>query len=337
MATKIGINGFGRIGRLSLRAMLERGYKDLDVVAINDLTDPNTNAMLFKHDSNYRTFPGVVEAGENSIKIDGNEIRVFAEKDPGAIKWSDLGAEIVIEGTGLFTEADKAKAHLGGTVKKVLITAPAKGEDITIVLGVNEEKYDAANHHVISNASCTTNCLAPVAKVLVDEFGVEKGMMTTVHSYTNDQKVADQAHKDLRRARAAAVNIIPTSTGAAKAIGLVVPELKGKMDGIALRVPTPTGSVVDLTCALNRGTTAKEINDAMIRASEGRMKGYLAVTNEPIVSTDIIGNPYSSIVDLEITQVLDGNLAKVVAWYDNEWGYSCRIADLCEFMVKKGL
>lgn len=337
MATKIGINGFGRIGRLSLRAILQKYPNDLEVVAVNDLFDTRTNAQLFKYDSTFGPFQGEVGHDEGNLIVNGKSIRVTAEKDPANIDWSALGVEIVIEATGVFTDKEKAEKHLGGSVKKVLISAPAKGEDVTIVLGVNHDKYDPANHHVVSNASCTTNCLAPVAKVLQDEFGIVRGLMTTIHAYTNDQKVQDQAHKDLRRARAAAVNMIPTSTGAAKAIGLVLPELKGKLDGYAMRVPVVTGSATDLTVELAKPTSAAEINAAMKAAAEGSLKGYLQYSDEPLVSTDIIANPYSSIFDSGMTKVLEGNFAKILAWYDNEWGYSVRVADLCKFFVEKGL
>ncbi len=337
MATKIGINGFGRIGRLSLRTILQYYPNDLEVVAVNDLTDPGTNAHLFKYDTLFGKFHGEVEPTEKGIRVNGKEIRVYAERDPAAIPWGETGAQIVLESTGLFTDAEKAKAHLRDTVKKVLISAPAKGEDVTIVLGVNDDMYNPVAHKVISNASCTTNCLGPIAKVLVDSFGIEKGLMCTIHSYTNDQKVADQAHKDLRRARAAAENIIPTSTGAAKAIGLVIPALKGKMHGYALRVPTATVSIVDLTVQLSRAATAEEINAAMVVAANGPMKKYLAVSTEPLVSKDFVGNPHSGILDAPLTMVVGDNMAKVVGWYDNEWGYSCRVADMCHFMAVKGL
>ena len=337
MAVKVGINGFGRIGRLSLRTILEKYPNEIEVVALNDIVDSKTNAHLFKYDSSYGIFPGDVSYEEKDIIVNGKKIVVYAERDPGAIPWSDQGVQIVIESTGLFTDAEKAKAHLKGTVKKVLITAPAKNEDVTIVLGVNEEMYDPAKHNIISNASCTTNCLAPVAKALVDSFGVVKGFMTTIHAYTNDQKVQDQAHKDLRRARAAGLSIIPTTTGAAKAVSLVIPELKGKMHGLALRVPTATVSLVDLVCELSREVTDVEINDALKAAAKGRMKGYLGVTDEPLVSVDFKGNELSSIVDAQSTMVLGGNMAKVLSWYDNEWGYSCRVADLIDYMVKKGI
>ena len=337
MAVKVGINGFGRIGRLVLRAILAKYPNDIEVVAINDIVDARTNAHLLKYDTNYRTLPNEVTADDENIYVDGKAIRSFAIKDPATIPWGELGAQIVVEGTGLFTDAEKARAHLRDTVKKVIITAPAKNEDVTIVMGVNHEMYDPANHHIVSNASCTTNCLAPVMRVLQDSFGVEKGFMTTVHAYTNDQRVADQAHKDLRRARAAAMNIIPTSTGAAKAIHLVVPELKGKMHGIALRVPVATVSVVDLAVQVSREATETEINDALRAAANGRMKGVLKVVDDPVVSSDFIGDDHSSIVDAPSTMVLGGNMAKVLAWYDNEWAYSVRVADLINYMVQKGL
>jgi len=345
MAVKVGINGFGRIGRLSLRAILQKYPEDMEVVAINDLFDPKTNAHLFKYDTNYGPWPGEVKAEEDAVVVDGKRIKVYAEKDPGKIPWQDHGVQVVIESTGVFTDAkgdpDKGKpgasAHIHDTVKKVIISAPAKNEDATIVMGVNEHVYDPATCHIISNASCTTNCLAPVAKVLVDNFGIEAGFMTTVHAYTNDQRTADQAHKDLRRARAAAANIIPTTTGAAKAIGLVVPELKGKMHGFALRVPVPTVSLVDLTINLTKAATVEEINAAMKKASEGPMKGILGYTEDPVVSMDFKGDSHSSIFDALSTMALGDKFVKVLAWYDNEWAYSERVADLIDFMVKKGL
>lgn len=345
MAVKVGINGFGRIGRLSLRAILDKYPKDIEVVALNDLFDSKTNAHLFKYDTNYGPYKGSVAAEDKDIVVDGKKIFVYAEKDPNKIPWSDHGVEIVIEGTGIFTDAkgdpEKGKAganaHLKGSVKKVLITAPAKNEDATIVLGVNEEIYDPKNHKIVSNASCTTNCLAPFAKVLQDEFGIEQGFMTTIHAYTNDQKVADQAHKDLRRARAAAMNMIPTTTGAAKAISLVIPELKGKMHGFAMRVPTATVSVVDLTVNLSKTATAESINAAMKAAAEGKMKGILGYTEDPVVSMDFKGDSRSSIFDGLATMVLGDKFAKVLSWYDNEWAYSERVADLIDLMVKKGL
>jgi glyceraldehyde 3-phosphate dehydrogenase len=337
VAVRIGINGFGRIGRLTLRAILERYPNDIEVVALNDIVDAQTNAHLLKYDSSYGIFAGEVGYEEKDIIVDGKKIFVYAERDPANIPWGDHGAQMVVESTGIFTDATKAKAHLRDTVKKIIITSPAKNEDVTIVLGVNEEIYDPANHVIISNASCTTNCLAPIAKVLQDSFGIVKGFMTTIHAYTNDQRIQDQAHKDLRRARAAGLSIIPTTTGAAKAISLVIPELKGKMHGVALRVPTATVSLVDLVCELGKETTEQAINDAMKAASKGRMKGYLGVCDEPLVSVDFKGDERSSILDAPSTMVLGGNMAKVLAWYDNEWGYSCRVADLIDYMVKKGL
>lgn len=337
MPVKVGINGFGRIGRLTLRAVLQKYPNEIEVVAINDLFDPKTNAHLFKYDTNYSPWPGEVKAEENAIVVDGKKIAVYAEKDPAAIPWQPHDIQVVVESTGVFTDAEKAKAHLHDTVKKVIISAPAKNEDATIVMGVNDNIYDPAKHNIISNASCTTNCLAPVAKVLVDNFGVESGFMTTVHAYTNDQRTADQAHKDLRRARAAAANIIPTTTGAAKAIGLVIPELKGKMHGIALRVPTPTVSLVDLTVNLSKAATPEEINAAMKAAAEGPMKGILGYTEDPVVSMDFRGDSHSSIFDALSTMALTDKFVKVMSWYDNEWAYSERVADLIDFIVKKGL
>jgi len=334
---KVGINGFGRIGRLSLRTILERHPNELEVVAINDLADPQTNAHLFKHDSTYREFRGDVKAGGDSITVNAAAIHCFSEKDPAKIDWSGAGVELVLEATGLFTDAEKARAHIRGSVKKVVISAPAKGEDITLVLGVNDAKYDPEKHHIVSNASCTTNCLAPIAKVLVDAFGVESGLMTTVHSYTNDQRVQDQEHRDLRRARAAGQNLIPTSTGAAKAIGLVVPELNGKMHGFAIRTPTATVSIVDLVVNLSKPASADEINAAMREAAGGRMRGILAVSDEPLVSTDFIGDNHSAILDSALTMRMGERMAKVVGWYDNEWGYSCRIADLIKLMKDRGI
>jgi len=335
MAVKVGINGFGRIGRNVLRTAL--ADSNIDFVAVNDLTDPKTLAHLLKYDSILGNLHHQVIAGENFISVEGKKIHVFKEKDPAAIDWSKFGVQIVIESTGHFTEADKAKAHLKGSVKKVIISAPAKGEDVTLVLGVNDSAYDATKHHIVSNASCTTNCLAPVAKIINDNFKIEKGTMTTVHSFTNDQVTLDFPHKDLRRARAASLNIIPTSTGAAKALGLVVPELKGKLDGFALRVPTPNVSVVDLVALVGKNTTAEEVNTALTAAANGPMKGILGVETAPLVSSDFKGDSRSSIVDAALTMVVGGNLVKVIAWYDNEWGYSCRVKDLIHFMVKKGL
>lgn len=337
MSVKVGINGFGRIGRLSLRAILQKFPNDIEVLAINDLFDSKTNAHLFKYDTNYGPWKGEVKAEQDAIVVDGKRIAVYAEKDPAAIPWQKHGIEVVVESTGVFTDAEKAKAHLHDSVKKVIISAPAKNEDATIVLGVNHNDYDPAKHNIISNASCTTNCLAPVAKVLQDSFGIESAFMTTVHAYTNDQRTADQAHKDLRRARAAAMNIIPTTTGAAKAISLVIPELKGKMHGLALRVPTSTVSLVDLTVNLQNPATVEAINEAMKAAANGPMKGILAYTEDPVVSMDFKGDSHSSIFDALSTMALTDRFVKVMAWYDNEWAYSERVADLIDFMAKKGL
>lgn len=335
MATRVAINGFGRIGRQSLKAMLERYPNDIDVVAINDLTDTESNAHLFRYDSTYGRFNGTVEVADKDIVVNGKRIRVFSEKDPGQIPWGEVGAEIVIESTGFFTDGPKAAAHLRDTVKKVIISAPAKGEDITVVLGVNEDKYDPAKHNVISNASCTTNCLAPAAKVINDAFGIEKGLMTTVHSYTNDQRILDVIHKDLRRARAAAQNIIPTSTGAARALALVIPELKGKFDGFSLRVPTATVSVVDFVANLNKGTSVEEVNNLFKEAAAGKLNGILDFTDEPLVSTDFRGDSHSSIIDGLSTMMVGDNFLKVIAWYDNEWGYSSRVADLTHYIAER--
>src|SRR3954462_5395029 len=335
MAVKVGINGFGRIGRNVVRAAL--GRKDVEFVAVNDLTDTKTLAHLLKYDSVLGGLHEEVKCDADSITVGGKKIRVFATKDPAELDWNSVGAQVVVESTGRFTDAKDACKHLRGTVKKVIISAPAKNEDVTIVLGVNDNMYDPAKHNIISNASCTTNCLAPLVKVLNDSFGIEKGSMTTVHSYTNDQTILDFPHKDLRRARAAALNIIPTSTGAAKAIGLVVPELNGKLDGYSMRVPTPDVSVVDFVAVLKKETTSEDVNGALKKAAEGPMKGILSYTEEPLVSSDMLHNPNSSIVDAELTKVLGGNLVKVVAWYDNEWGYSNRVVDLIVFLGKKGL
>ncbi|MPM79598.1 Glyceraldehyde-3-phosphate dehydrogenase [bioreactor metagenome] len=332
---RVGINGFGRIGRNVFKALVEKYGNDLEVVAINDLTNPKTLAHLLKYDTLYGKFNGTVDATENSIIVNGREIRIFAEKDPKNIPWGLQGAEIVIESTGFFTDATKAKAHMEAGAKKVLISAPAKNEDITIVLGVNEENYDNNKHHIISNASCTTNCLAPFAKILDREFGIVKGLMTTVHSYTNDQKILDAPHSDLRRARAAAEAMVPTTTGAAKAVSLVLPQLKGKLNGMAVRVPTPTVSMTDLVCELEKSATAEEINAAFKTASEGELKGILGYTDEPLVSMDFKGDERSSIVDGLSTMVMDGNLVKVVSWYDNEWGYSNRLADLTKYVADR--
>ncbi len=335
MATKVGINGFGRIGRNVVRAALHN--PNIEIVAANDLTDTKTLAHLLKYDSILGPLHGDVKLEADAIVVNGKRIKIFAVKDPAEIDWSSVGAEVVVESTGRFTEAKDAAKHLRGSVKKVIISAPAKGEDITIVLGVNDKAYDPAKHNIISNASCTTNCLAPVVKVLHEKFGIEKGSMTTIHSYTNDQNVLDFPHKDLRRARAAALNMIPTTTGAAKAIALVMPELKGKLDGYAMRVPTPNVSVVDLVVVTTKNTTTEEVNAALKAAAEGELKGILAYTEDPVVSTDMLHNPNSSIVDSDLTKVLGGNLVKVVSWYDNEWGYSMRVVDLVEFLAKKGL
>ncbi len=336
MATRVGINGFGRIGRQSFKAILERYPRDLEVVAVNDLTDIKTNAHLLKYDSTYGRFPGEVETTADALIVNGHSVKVLAERDPGNIRWGDLGVEIVIESTGLFTDADKAAAHFKGGAKKVIISAPAKGEDITIVLGVNENMYDPAKHNIISNASCTTNCLAPAAKVLNDAFGIEHGLMTTVHSYTNDQRILDVVHKDLRRARAAAQNIIPTTTGAARALALVIPELKGRFDGMSLRVPTATVSVVDFVATVRKATSKEEVNEVYKQAAAGALKGILDYTDEPLVSTDFRGDTHSSIVDGLSTMVTGGTMVKVLSWYDNEWGYSTRVADLTNFIAQKG-
>ena len=346
MKTKVGINGFGRIGRQVLKAIMERAGDELEVVAINDLFDAQTNAHLFKYDSNYGAYPGTVEVVDGNLVIDGKTIKVYAEKDPGNLPWKDLGVDVVIESTGIFTTARSengkvgADAHiLRGGAKKVIISAPAKGEDLTIVLGVNDEKYDPAIHHIISNASCTTNCLAPAAKIVNDNFKILNAVMTTIHSYTNDQVILDQGHKkELRRSRAAGLNIIPTTTGAAKAVALVIPELKGKFDGYSLRVPTPTVSIVDFVATIEKPTTKEELNAAFVAAANGPLKGILGVTtgayDQPLVSSDFKGDPRSSIVDLPNNMVMGGNLVKVVTWYDNEWGYSCRTADLAKLVAK---
>jgi glyceraldehyde 3-phosphate dehydrogenase len=331
MAIKVGINGFGRIGRNIFRAAMNNC--DLDFVAVNDITDAKTLAHLLKYDSSLGVLNADVKAGSNSVFVNGKEIKVVAERDPANIPWKDLGAEIVVESTGFFTDADKAGKHITAGARKVIISAPAKGEDITIVLGVNHDKYDKTKHNIISNASCTTNCLAPVAKVLVDTFGVKRGFMTTVHSYTNDQKTLDAPHTDLRRARSAAVSIIPTSTGAAKAIGLVVPELKGKMDGFAMRVPTPNISVLDLVVELEKDATVEDVNNAMKEAADGKMKGILQYINEPLVSIDFRMNPHSSILDSLLTMAIPGGFVKVVSWYDNEWAYSTRVGELIKFIA----
>jgi glyceraldehyde 3-phosphate dehydrogenase len=334
MAVRVGINGFGRIGRQSLKAIIERA-PNVEVAAVNDLVDTEMNALLFKHDSTYGAYPGTVDHTDDSLIIDGREIRVLKERDPAALPWGDLGVDIVLESTGIFTDATKAKAHLDAGAKKVVISAPAKNEDITIVLGVNDDRYDPAEHHVISNASCTTNCLAPAAKVVHDMFTIERGLMNTIHSYTNDQRILDVAHKDPRRARAAGQNIIPTTTGAAKALALVIPDLEGKFDGFSLRVPTPTVSVVDFTAEVARPTSVEEVNDAFRAAASGPLDGILGVSDEPLVSTDFRGDERSSIIDAASTMVLGGTMVKVIAWYDNEWGYSCRCADLIAMVASK--
>ena len=338
MTVRIGINGFGRIGRQVLKAFNDKYSGTLQVVAINDLFDAETNAQLLKYDSNYGRFPGIVEVVDGNIVVNGNTVKVFAERDPANLPWGDLGVDIVVESTGVFTDATKAAAHRTAGAKKVIISAPAKNEDITIVLGVNDIMYDPAIHNIVSNASCTTNCLAPAAKVVNDNFGIVKGLMTTIHSYTNDQRILDLPHKDPRRARAAALNMIPTTTGAAKALALVIPELKGKFDGMSMRVPTPTVSIVDFVCELKTDITTEELRAAFIAAAaDGPMKGILGVATDPMVSMDFKGDDRSSIVDLAFCQVLGGNMAKIMTWYDNEWGYSSRVADLCNLMAEKGL
>jgi len=337
MSVRVGINGFGRIGRQVLKAMKEKYRDEFDVVAVNDLFDAKTNAHLFKYDSNYGSYTGTVEVVEGDIVVDGDRIKVFAERDPANLPWGDLGVEVVIESTGVFRDRAGASKHIETGAKKVIISAPAKGEDITIVLGVNDDKYDPAQHHIISNASCTTNCLAPAAKVIFDNFGIMKGLMTTIHAYTNDQRILDLAHRDLRRARAAALNIIPTTTGAAKALALVIPELQGKFDGFALRVPTSTVSIVDFVAETEKATTVEEVNAAFKAAAAGSMKGILGYSEEPLVSMDYKGDPRSSIVDGLSTMVMGGNMVKVVAWYDNEWAYSVRVCDLVKLIADKGL
>jgi glyceraldehyde 3-phosphate dehydrogenase len=340
MTVKVGINGFGRIGRQVLKAMKEKYADEFDVVAVNDLFPPETNAHLFKYDSNFGRYAGTVEVVGGDIVVDGDTIKVFAERDPAKLPWGDLGAEIVIESTGFFRDGAKAAAHIAAGAKKVIISAPASpatSVDLTVVLGVNDDMYDPASHNILSNASCTTNCLAPAAKVVVDNFGIVKGLMTTIHSYTGDQPVLDRGHKDLRRARAAALNMIPTTTGAARAVALVIPELKGKFDGMAIRVPTPTVSIVDFVAEIGKEATAAEVNAAFKAASEGPMKGILGFSDEPLVSMDFKGDSRSSIVDAANTMVIGGNLLKVLTWYDNEWAYSVRCCDLAKLMVDKGL
>src|SRR5947208_4129961 len=337
MPARVGINGFGRIGRQVFKAIHDHHPDNIEVVAVNDLTDPKTNAHLLKYDSTYGAFPGEISAVDGAISVDGQNVKVIAERDPASIPWHELGVELVVESTGRFTSADKARAHIdGGGAKKVIISAPAKGEDLTVVLGVNDHMYDPEKHQIISNASCTTNCLAPTAKVLNDTFGIERGLMNTIHSYTNDQRILDQVHKDLRRARAAAANIIPTTTGAARALALVIPELKGRFDGMSLRVPTVTVSVVDFVATLRKETTKEAVNEAFKQAATGPLKGILEFSDEPLVSMDFRGDSHSSIIDGLSTMVEGGNLVKVLAWYDNEWGYSCRIADLTNFIAQKG-
>ncbi|HMT09577.1 MAG TPA: type I glyceraldehyde-3-phosphate dehydrogenase [Pyrinomonadaceae bacterium] len=335
MGIKVGINGFGRIGRSVVRTWLGSG--DIDLVAVNDLTDTKTLAHLLKYDSVMGNLEHNITAGDGVINVEGDSFRVFSEKDPAAIDWASVGAEVVIESTGRFTNAEDAKKHLRGDVKKVIISAPAKGEDVTIVLGVNDDMYDPANHHVISNASCTTNCLAPVAKVIHENFGIKNALMNTIHSYTNDQQLLDLPHKDLRRARAAALSMIPTSTGAAKAVALVLPDLKGKFDGISVRVPTPNVSLVDVVMNVERSTSTEEVNATLKAAANGPLKGILAFSEEPLVSIDFKGNPNSSIVDADNTKVIDGTCIKILSWYDNEWGYSCRVRDLIKFVAAKGM
>ena len=339
MAVKIGINGFGRIGRLVYRSALIKGTKDLEFVAVNDLpVGTKTLAHLLKYDSNFGTLDATIEAREDALIVNGKTLKILSAKSPAEIPWKDYGIDIVIESSGIFTEKEKCIGHIqNGGAKKIIISAPAKGQDITIVLGVNEKNYDPKIHNIISNASCTTNCLAPMAKVLLDNFGIKSGLMTTIHSYTNDQRILDLPHKDLRRARAAAVSMIPTSTGAAKAIGEVMPELKGKMDGLAIRVPTPDVSLTDLTCILEKDATVESVNEAFRKASETNLKGILQYLTEPLVSRDFYGSNYSCIFDAELTKVINGKLAKIMGWYDNEWAYSCRVVDLTEYIAKKGL
>jgi len=337
MATKVGINGFGRVGRQVLKAIFQHHSKTLDVVVINDLTDTKTNAHLLRWDSNYGRYPGKVEATADAIVVDGKPVKVVAQRDPAKIPWRDFGVEIVIESTGLFTDAEKAAAHFEGGAKKVLISAPAKKEDITIVLGVNEDKYDPKKHRIISNASCTTNCIAPMVKVLHQSFGVKRGFMATIHAYTNDQRILDQVHSDLRRARAAALNIVPTTTGAARAVTQVIPELKGRLDGVAYRVPVPTVSMCDFVADLEKDVTVEQVNQAFRVAAQGPLKGIMEYCDEPLVSMDFKGNSSSAIVDALSTMILGGSMVKVLGWYDNEWGYSCRLADLTAYVAGKGL
>jgi len=337
MVTKVGINGFGRVGRQVLKAIFQHHSKTLDVAVINDLTDTKTNAHLLRWDSNYGRYPGKVEATVDAIVVDGKPVKVVAQRDPAKIPWRDFGVEIVIESTGLFTDAEKAAAHFEGGAKKVLISAPAKKEDITIVLGVNEDKYDPKKHRIISNASCTTNCIAPMVKVLHQSFGVKRGFMATIHAYTNDQRILDQVHSDLRRARAAAINIVPTTTGAARAVTQVIPELKGRLDGVAYRVPVPTVSMCDFVADLEKDVTVEQVNQAFRAAAQGPLKGIMEYCDEPLVSMDFKGNSSSAIVDALSTMILGGSMVKVLGWYDNEWGYSCRLADLTVYVAGKGL
>ena len=337
MVTRIGVNGFGRIGRQVTRAVMERYPRKLEVAAVNDLTDARTNAHLFKYDTNYGIYPGSVEASEGSLIIDGADVRVFSERDPARIPWAEAGVDVVVESTGIFTDATKAAAHLQGGAKKVIISAPARNEDLTMVLGVNDGSYLPDQHKVVSNASCTTNCFAPMVKVLNDAFGIRHGLMSTVHAYTNDQKILDQVHDDLRRSRAAAMNIVPTSTGAARAVGIVLPELNGKLHGMAFRVPTSTVSVTDFVADLETEVSVEQVNEVFRSAAAGGLEGILRYCDEPLVSSDFKGDPHSCIFDAPSTIVMEGNMVKVLGWYDNEWGYSCRTADLCAFMVDKGL
>ena len=337
MVTRIGINGFGRIGRLVLRANEERNADKVEVAAVNDLTDAETNAHLLKYDTNYGGYPGKVEAIDGDLVVDGRSIKVFSERDPAQIPWSEMGVDVVVESTGIFTDAEKAGGHITGGAKKVIISAPARGEDLTMVLGVNDHLYDAGKHHIVSNASCTTNCFAVMVKVLHDQFVIEHGLMSTIHSYTNDQAILDQRHGDLRRARAAAMNIIPTSTGAARAVGLVLPELNGKLHGMAFRVPTATGSITDFTAAVAHDVTVADVNEAFRKAAETNLKGILEYTDEPLVSSDFRGNPHSCIFDALSTIVMQDRMVKIMGWYDNEWGYSCRTADLAALMSEKGI
>ena len=337
MVTRVGINGFGRIGRLVARATMDRYPGKVEVAAVNDLTDAKTNAHLFKYDSNYGVYPGQVEANNDDLVIDGRNIKVFSERDPAQIPWSEMGVDLVVESTGIFTDGEQAAGHLKGGASKVIISAPASNVDLTMVMGVNDDTYNPEQHNIVSNASCTTNCFAPMVKVLHDAFGIEHGLMSTIRSYTNDQAILDQRHSDLRRARTAAQNIIPTSTGAARAVGLVLPELNGRLHGIAFRVPTATGSVTDFVANLSKDVTAEEINEVFLKASQTELKGILEYTEDPIVSSDIRGNVHSCIFDALSTMVMQDRMVKIMGWYDNEWGYSCRTADLCSFITDKGI